>query len=169
MMSRVTAAGRSSRTFFSPSTPLARLTELGAEVLEQAIRSAELSEAVDNIVSNRLSKVCGTLRLSAPPTISDTLLTPIATAFQAAYPDVRFQIFVTDRHIDHISGSLLRRIGATPLVSTRWHRVGSLPAMSFGMRNGSGAAAAAIIPPLDMTNHLALIKNERDPASRARV
>src|ERR1700747_3912200 len=43
------------------------LTELGAEVLEQAIRSAELSEAVDNIVSNRLSKGSGTVRLSAPP------------------------------------------------------------------------------------------------------
>ena len=85
------------------STRNLRLTELGAEVLEQAIRGAELSEAVDNIISNRLSKVCGTLRLSAPPTISDTLLTPIVTAFQAAYPDVRIQIFVTDRQIDHIA------------------------------------------------------------------
>jgi DNA-binding transcriptional LysR family regulator len=41
------------------STRNLRLTKLGAEVLEQAIRSAELSEAVDNIVSNRLSKVGG--------------------------------------------------------------------------------------------------------------
>jgi DNA-binding transcriptional LysR family regulator len=91
-----------------------RLTELGAEVLEQAIHSAELSEAVDNILSNRLSKVCGTLRLSAPPTISDTLLTPIVTAFQTAYPDVRVQIFVTDRHIDHIAEGidLAFRLGA---------------------------------------------------------
>jgi DNA-binding transcriptional LysR family regulator len=96
------------------STRNLRLTELGAEVLEQAIRSAELSEAVDNIVSNRLSKVSGTLRLSAPPTISDTLLTPIVTAFQAAYPDVRIQIFVTDRHIDHIAEGidLAFRLGA---------------------------------------------------------
>jgi DNA-binding transcriptional LysR family regulator len=96
------------------STRNPRLTELGAEVLEQAIRSAELSEAVDNIISNRLSKVYGTLRLSAPPTISDTLLTPIVTAFQAAYPDVRVQIFVTDRHIDHITEGidLAFRLGA---------------------------------------------------------
>jgi DNA-binding transcriptional LysR family regulator len=96
------------------STGNLRLTELGAEVLEQAIRSAELSEAVDNIVSNRLSKVCGTLRLSAPPTISDTLLAPIVTAFQAAYPEVRVQIFVTDRHIDHIAEGidLAFRLGA---------------------------------------------------------
>jgi DNA-binding transcriptional LysR family regulator len=98
------------------STRNLRLTELGAEVLEQAVHSAELSEAVDAIVSNRLSKVSGTLRLSAPPTISDTLLTPIVTAFQAAYPDVRVQIFVTDRHIDHIADGidLALRLGALP-------------------------------------------------------
>src|SRR6201984_3417312 len=46
------------------STRNLRLTELGAEVLEQAIRSAELSEAVDNIVSNRLFEFCVPLRLS---------------------------------------------------------------------------------------------------------
>ena len=66
------------------STRSLRLTELGAEVLEHAIRSAELSEAVENIVSNRLSNVAGTLRLSAPPSISDTLLTPLVTAFQVS-------------------------------------------------------------------------------------
>src|ERR1700757_723134 len=51
------------------STRNLRLTELGAEVLEHAIRSAELSEAVESIVSNRLADVSGTLRLSAPPSI----------------------------------------------------------------------------------------------------
>src|SRR5262244_2066974 len=58
------------------STRNLRVTELGAEVLEQAMRSAELSEAVENIVSNRLSDVSGTLRLSVMPSVSDTLLTP---------------------------------------------------------------------------------------------
>jgi DNA-binding transcriptional LysR family regulator len=85
------------------STRNLRLTELGAEVLEHTIRTAEIGEAVENIVSNRLSTVTGTLRLSAPPTISDTLLAPLVTGFQASYPDVRVQIFVTDRHIDHIA------------------------------------------------------------------
>jgi DNA-binding transcriptional LysR family regulator len=85
------------------STRNLRLTELGAEVLEHATRTAEIGEAVENIVSNRLSTISGTLRLSAPPTISDTLLTPLVIAFQASYPDVRVQIFATDRHIDHIA------------------------------------------------------------------
>src|SRR4029077_8697499 len=52
------------------STRSLRLTELGAEVLDHAVRSAELSEAVESIVSNRLSDVSGTLRLSAPPNLS---------------------------------------------------------------------------------------------------
>lgn len=91
-----------------------RLTELGAEVLEHAVRSAELSDAVESIVSNRLSDVSGTLRLSAPPSISDTLLTPLVTAFQASYPNVRVQILVTDRFVDHIAEGvdLVFRLGA---------------------------------------------------------
>jgi DNA-binding transcriptional LysR family regulator len=85
------------------STRVLRLTELGADVLEMAVRGAELSDAIDSIVSNRRSDVVGTLRLSAPPSISDTLLSPMITAFQEQYPGVRFQILVTDRMIDHIS------------------------------------------------------------------
>ena len=65
------------------STRNLRLTDLGSEVLEHAQRSAEASEAVQNIVSNRQSSVSGTLRLSAPPNISDTLLSPLVTAFHA--------------------------------------------------------------------------------------
>ena len=85
------------------STRNLRLTELGAEVLEQAIRSAELSETVENIVSNRLSDVSGTLRLSAMPNVSDTLLTPLITAFQTSYPNVRVQVLVTERLVDLIA------------------------------------------------------------------
>jgi DNA-binding transcriptional LysR family regulator len=85
------------------STRNLRLTELGAEVLEHAARIDELSEAVESIVSNRLADVSGTLRLSAMPSVSDTLLTPLVTAFQAAYPDVRVQILVTERMVDLIA------------------------------------------------------------------
>ena len=96
------------------STRSLRLTDLGSEILEHAVRSAELSEAVENIISNTLSDVSGTLRLSAPPSISDTLLTPLVTAFQASYPNVRVQVFVTDRFVDHIADGvdIAFRLGA---------------------------------------------------------
>jgi DNA-binding transcriptional LysR family regulator len=80
-----------------------RLTDVGAEVLEHARRSAELSEAVTNIAANHQSQVSGTLRVSAPPSISDSLLTPLISAFQSAYPAVRFQVFITERIVDHFA------------------------------------------------------------------
>jgi DNA-binding transcriptional LysR family regulator len=67
------------------------------------VRSAELNEAVESVVSNRLSDVSGTLKLSAPPRVSDTLLTPLVSAFQASYPKVRVQILVTERLVDLIA------------------------------------------------------------------
>jgi DNA-binding transcriptional LysR family regulator len=96
------------------STRALRLTELGSEVLEHAQRSAEASEAVENIVSNRQSNVTGTLRLSAPPNISDTLLSPLVTAFQASYPNVRVQVLIADRYVDHIGDGvdIVFRLGA---------------------------------------------------------
>src|SRR5229473_5167642 len=63
------------------STRSLRLTDVGSEVLEHAQRSAELSDAVDNVVSSLVSNVSGVLRLSAPPSISDSLLAPLVGAF----------------------------------------------------------------------------------------
>jgi len=85
------------------STRSLRLTDVGSEVLEHARHTVELNEAVDNIASNHLSNVSGELRLSAPPSISDSLLAPLIGAFQASYPNVRVQVFITDRIVDQIA------------------------------------------------------------------
>ena len=84
------------------STRSLRLSEIGSEVLEHAQRTAELIESVDNVVSNRLSEVSGILRLSAPPSIADSLLVPLISPFQALYPGVYVQLLLTERVIDHI-------------------------------------------------------------------
>jgi DNA-binding transcriptional LysR family regulator len=96
------------------STRNLRLTDLGTEVLEQATRSVEINDAVESIVSNQLTNVIGTLRLSAPPNISDTLLTPLVTAFQASYPNVRVHILIAERFVDHIADGvdIVFRLGA---------------------------------------------------------
>src|SRR5215510_2819054 len=85
------------------STRRLRLTGVGSEVFEQGKHSVEVSEAVDNVASNHLSNVSGELRLSAPPSISDSLLAPLVGAFQASYPKVRVQVFITDRIVDQIA------------------------------------------------------------------
>jgi DNA-binding transcriptional LysR family regulator len=96
------------------STRKLQLTELGSEVFEHAARTAQLGAAIENVVSERLSDISGVLRLSAPPSIADTLLTPLVIAFQKRYPNVRIQILVTERHVDHIADGvdLVLRVGA---------------------------------------------------------
>lgn len=85
------------------STRSLRLTDIGSEVFEQAKHSSEISEAVDNIASNHLSTVSGELRLASPPSISDSFLAPLIGAFQTSYPNVRIQVFITDRIVDQIA------------------------------------------------------------------
>jgi len=85
------------------STRSLRLTDVGGEIFEQAKHGFEISEAVENIASNHLSTVSGELRLAAPPSISDCFLAPLIGAFQASYPKVRVQVFITDRIVDHIA------------------------------------------------------------------
>ncbi|QBR04287.1 LysR family transcriptional regulator [Paraburkholderia pallida] len=80
-----------------------RLTDFGAEVFELARHASEVSEAVDNVISNRLPEVFGTLRLCAPPSISDSLIVPVVGAFQQAYPNVRVKAFITERIVDQIA------------------------------------------------------------------
>lgn len=95
------------------STRQLRLTDVGAEVLAQAQKGIEISEAVDSLVSNQLTEVRGAVRCSAPPSISDSVLVPIITAFQTSYPEVSVQVLVTDRFVDHIAEGidLVFRVG----------------------------------------------------------
>ena len=85
------------------STRSLRLTDVGTEVLEHARHSVELCEAVDSIISNSVSDVSGTLRLCAPPSISDSLIVPVVSAFQASYPAVRVQVRITERILHTIA------------------------------------------------------------------
>ena len=85
------------------STRNMRLTAAGAEVLEQARRSVDISDAVAGIACSQRPEVAGTLRLSTPPSIADSLVMPVVGAFLAAYPEVEVQIFATDRTVDHIA------------------------------------------------------------------
>lgn len=98
------------------STRSVRLTDIGAEVLQHAQRGVELNEAVESIVSNALSDVMGLLRLSSPPSLSETVLVPLIRAFQAAYPKVRVRVFVTQRMVDAIADGvdLMLRVGDLP-------------------------------------------------------
>lgn len=85
------------------STRRFSVTEAGSEVLEQARTVLTASEALEAYVSDKRAAVSGVVRVSAPPSVSDTLITPLVCAFQQSYPDVSVQVFVTDRMVDLIS------------------------------------------------------------------
>jgi DNA-binding transcriptional LysR family regulator len=130
------------------------LTDLGKEVYEYAVRSVELGDAIESVVSNHLSDMSGVLRLSAPPSVSDTLLTPLAIEFQKQYPNVRFQILVTERYVEHIADGvdLVFRVGAlrdSSLVARRLltyrHRLVATPAYL--------ERSAALRKPQDLLEH----------------
>lgn len=85
------------------STRRISVTDAGSEVLEQVRTVQDASEALEAIVSDKQVAVSGLVRLSAPPSVSDTLITPLVCAFQQAYPNINVQVFVTDRMVDLIS------------------------------------------------------------------
>lgn len=88
------------------STRQLRLTDIGAEILRFAQQGAEVHDAVDAVVSNQLTEVSGTLRLSCPPNIADSLIAPLISGFQASYPAVNVQVVVTERYVDHIADGI---------------------------------------------------------------
>ena len=117
------------------STRKLRLTDIGVDVLYEAQRSVETAEAIDAMVSNRLAEVQGRISISAPPSISDSLLAPILSAFQSTYPRVSVLVMVTQRFVDHLTEGidLAIRVGelkdsalvATPLLKYRRQLVAS--------------------------------------------
>jgi DNA-binding transcriptional LysR family regulator len=85
------------------STRKLSLTEIGAEIFEHARHAVELDGAVNDIVGDHLAVITGTLRISSPPSVSDSLLAPLIAAVQDAHPQVRAQVFITERFVDLVS------------------------------------------------------------------
>ena len=149
------------------STRTLRLTDIGVDVLDHARRMLETSEAVDGLVSNQLSRVSGTLRLSAPPSLSDSLLMPLIGAFQASYPEVRVQVLVTERRVDHIADGVDLSFHVGPMrdssliarrILTYRHQLVASPAY-----------VATMVPPhrpRDLLNHRILAFSHWQPENR---
>jgi DNA-binding transcriptional LysR family regulator len=96
------------------STRKLRPTDLGAQVLALAHQSADIAQEVASIATDHRSGTAGVLRLSAPPSISDSLLSPLVCGFQTEFPKISVQIFITERVLDLIVDGvdLAFRVGA---------------------------------------------------------
>jgi DNA-binding transcriptional LysR family regulator len=92
-----------------------RVTDVGSEVFEQAQRSSRINDAVSSIAANHLTCVSGTIRVSVSPILTDSILTPVVSRFQRENPDVRVQIFVTDRLVHQVEEGVDLALRVGPL------------------------------------------------------
>ena len=97
------------------STRSLRLTAFGSDVLEQARRTAEITETVENIAAGHHREVSGTIRFAAPPSLSDMVLAPIVLAFQKLHERVRFDVLITEQVVDYIADRIDLEIHVGPI------------------------------------------------------
>lgn len=82
------------------STRVVRLTEDGAKLVAQGRALAEINDAVDDARARKRTEAAETLRISAPPSISDTVLAPLVASFRNAFPGVSVKVFISGRIAD---------------------------------------------------------------------
>ena len=82
------------------STRAVRLTEDGAKLIGQARALAEINDAVEDARARQWGEAVETLRISAPPSISDTVLAPLLASFRTAFPKVGVKVYISGRIAD---------------------------------------------------------------------
>lgn len=75
-------------------------TEAGREFLPYCQELLEAANGGQAALERRQRDVTGTLRLAAPPSLSDALLVPLIDRFLQRHPGASVKVLVTDRHLD---------------------------------------------------------------------
>jgi DNA-binding transcriptional LysR family regulator len=78
-------------------------TEAGREIQPHCQQILEAMEGAAAALRQREAEVAGTLRLAAPPSLSDVLVVPLLKGFLEQYPKVQAKVLVTDRHLDMVN------------------------------------------------------------------
>lgn len=91
-------------------------TETGREFFLHCQQIMEAVEGAQASLEQRKAEISGTLRLAAPPSLSDLILVPLIQAFMARYPKVSVKVLVTDRHLDMVQDEVdvSLRVGRQP-------------------------------------------------------
>lgn len=88
------------------STRKLRLTEIGQDYFEHCRRGLAEFEAADSLITHRKIDISGRLRISVPPSMSDIVMVPLVSAFQALHPKVVVHCHITERFVDHIGDGI---------------------------------------------------------------
>jgi DNA-binding transcriptional LysR family regulator len=81
-----------------------RLTELGEEMLIYAETIEEAVSAFERRLAARDNGLTGTIRVTCPEALVDSVLTPLVDEFQTQYPALRVDLIVTERVLDLSKG-----------------------------------------------------------------
>jgi DNA-binding transcriptional LysR family regulator len=133
------------------------LTESGQVFLERALQLlADLEEAEATVSSSALAPR-GTLRLTCAITFGERFLAPVVAAFGERYPEVRFDVELSDRVVDIVEEGfdLAIRIGAPGGATLIARRIGSAQAVCTA---SPAYLAKHGVPkvPQDLVNHRCL-------------
>jgi DNA-binding transcriptional LysR family regulator len=145
--------------------------DLGVRLLERTTRTLKPTESgrgclphcqqiLDGLdgaraeLEKRQTVVTGTLRLAAPPSLSDLLLVPLIHSFLKCHPGVSTKVLVTDRHLDLVDDEVdvSLRVGSqreSSLVFRRLMRYRHILVAAPSYL----AKAARISHPADLKNH----------------
>lgn len=129
-------------------------TDSGREYFLYCERIVDALDGAQAALKKRQVEVSGTLRLAAPPSLSDVLLIPLVEGFLRRYSGVAVKVLVTDRHLDLVQDEvdISLRVGPQPasslvcrrLLSYR-HILVAAPAYLAG--------AEALDEPADLARH----------------
>jgi DNA-binding transcriptional LysR family regulator len=145
--------------------------QLGVRLLERTTRAVnptdsgrdcflfceQIVDALDGAQSaleKRQVEVTGTLRLAAPPSLSDVLLVPLVEGFLRRHSKVAVKVLVTDQHLDLVQDEvdISLRVGPQPASSLVFRRLLSyrhILVASPAYVAGSGP----LEEPADLTRH----------------
>lgn len=82
------------------TTRVVKPTEAGREFLPHCQEILDALDGARAALKKRQIEVTGTLRLAAPPSLSDLLLVPLVQTFLQRHPKASVRVIVTDRHLD---------------------------------------------------------------------
>jgi DNA-binding transcriptional LysR family regulator len=100
-------------------------TDSGREYLLYCEQVVDALEGAQAALEKRQGEVIGTLRLAAPPSLSDVLLIPLVDGFLRQYSNVAVKVLVTDRHLDLVQDEVdvSLRVGPQPASSLVFRRL----------------------------------------------
>jgi DNA-binding transcriptional LysR family regulator len=102
-------------TLIQRSTRKMHVTDVGRAYYVHCVEALRSLEAGEEQLAAQSGEPSGTLRVTAPSDIAQTLLPPIVEAFLARYPKAALELLVTNRKIDLLAEGVDLAMRASPM------------------------------------------------------